>query len=117
AILSRYLEQMISVRLSYLQPKKGFQWATVPENNYVDHFAFEKLRMLSIPPSDLCTDQEFVRRVYLDLCGIIPTSAETKEFLSSTDRNKRARLVDRLLERPEYADFWTLKWSDVLRSN
>jgi hypothetical protein len=117
AILCRYLEQMISVRLSYLQPKKGFQWATVPENNYVDHFVFEKLRMLSIPPSDLCTEQEFVRRVYLDLCGIIPTSAETKEFLTSTDRNKRAKLVDRLLERPEYADFWTLKWSDVLRSN
>jgi hypothetical protein len=117
AILCRFLEEMVSVRLSYLQPRKGFQWVNVPENNYVDHLVFEKLRILSIPPSDVCTDQEFVRRAYLDLCGIIPTMEETKEFLASTDRNKRARLIDRMLDRPEYADFWTLKWSDVLRSS
>src|SRR5207253_6468618 len=87
------------------------------ENNYVDHLVFEKLRILSIPPAEVCTDQEFVRRAYLDLCGIIPTMEETKEFLTSTDRNKRAKLIDRMLDRPEYADFWTLKWSDVLRSS
>jgi len=117
AILCRYLEELVSVRLSYLQPKKGFQWVNVPENNYVDHLVFEKLRMLSIPPSEPCTDQEFVRRVYLDLCGIVPTIDDTREFLNSTDRSKRGKLIDRLLARPEYADFWTLKWSDVLRSN
>jgi hypothetical protein len=73
--------------------------------------------MLNIQPSEVCTDQEFIRRVYLDLCGILPTSDDTRKFLESTDRNKRAGLIDGLMDRPEYSDFWTLKWSDVLRSN
>jgi hypothetical protein len=115
AVLCRYLEEMVSIRLTYLEPKKGFRWSDPPSNNDVDRFVFGKLRMLNILPSDLCTDQEFVRRVYLDVCGILPTADQTRAFLSSTDRDKRSRLVDQLLERPEYADFWTLKWSDVLR--
>jgi hypothetical protein len=117
AILCRYLDEMLSVRLTYLEPKKGFVWSKPPENNYVDKLVFNKLKMLSILPSDVCTDQEFVRRAYVDVCGILPTSEETKSFLNSTEPDKRAKLIDRLLERPEYADFWTLKWSDVLRSN
>jgi len=73
--------------------------------------------MLSLPPSEPCTDQEFVRRAYLDVCGVLPTPEEVKAFLTSADKDKRAKLIDVLLERPEYADFWTLKWADVLRNN
>jgi hypothetical protein len=116
AILCRYLEQLVPVRLTYLEPKQGFAWNNPPENSYVDKHVFDKLKMLNILPSDLCTDQEFIRRAYLDLCGVLPTPAETRKFLDSKDTQKRARLVDELLERPEYADFWTLKWSDVFRS-
>jgi len=65
----------------------------------------------------LCTDQEFVRRTYMDLCGILPTADETKRFLESKDAQKRSKLIDELLERPEYADLWTLKWADVFRSS
>ncbi len=117
AILCRYLDEMISVRLTYLEPKKGFQWSNPPENNYVDKHVFSKLKMLSIQPSDLCTDQEFVRRVYMDVCGVLPTADAVRSFLESKQKDKRAKLIDALLERPEYADFWTLKWSDVLRSS
>ncbi len=117
AILCRYLDELQAVRLTYLEPRPGFQWSNPPENNYIDKHVFAKLRMLGIPPSDLCSDQEFVRRVYLDLCGVLPTAAETRAFLADAKPNKRAPLIDALLERPEYADFWTLKWSDVLRSN
>lgn len=117
AVLCRYLDQLVALRLTYLQPRKGFQWPNPPENNYVDKLVFNKLKMLNIPPSDLCTDQEFIRRAYLDIGGILPTSAEVRAFLADSDQAKRARLVDRLLERPEYADFWTLKWADILRSN
>jgi hypothetical protein len=117
AILCRYLDEMQSVRLTYLEPRPGFRWSDPPENNYIDRQVFAKLKMLSIPPSDLCSDEEFVRRAYLDLCGVLPTADETRAFLASSAKDKRARLIDALLERPEYADFWTLKWADVLRSN
>jgi hypothetical protein len=117
AILCRYLMELQTVRLTYLEPRKGFAWPNPPENNYVDRFVFAKLKMLSIPPSELCTDQEFIRRVYLDLCGILPTPKEVKDFLADGSSSKRARLIDSLLERSEYADFWTLKWSDVFRSS
>src|SRR5262249_36269006 len=90
---------------------------TPPANNYGDQHVLNKLKMLSIPPSGLCTDQEFVRRAFLDVCGILPTPDEVNKFLASTDPKKREKLVDALLERPEYADYWTLKWSDVLRSS
>jgi hypothetical protein len=64
----------------------------------------------------LCSDQEFIRRAYLDVCGILPNPQEVTKFLASKAPLKRAKLVDELLDRPEYADFWTLKWSDVFRS-
>jgi hypothetical protein len=116
AILCRYLEELVPVRLTYLEPKLGFKWSNPPATNYVDELTFAKLKMLNILPSELCTDQEFVRRAYLDVCGVLPTPDEVTKFLSSKDANKRAKLIDQLLERPEYADFWTLKWSDVFRS-
>src|SRR5207248_6531568 len=117
AILCRYLMELQTVRLTYLKPRPDFVWKAPPENNYVDKHVFAKLKLLSIPPSDLCTDDEYIRRAYLDLCGVLPTSAEVKAFLADKTPDKRAKLIDALLERPEYADFWTLKWSDVLRSN
>ena len=72
---------------------------------------------MSIAPSELCTDYEFVRRAYLDCIGRMPTTAEAKAFLDDKDAKKRDKLIDALLERPEFADFWALKWADVLRSS
>jgi hypothetical protein len=117
AILCRYLDALLATRLTFLEPRSGFTWSAPPEANYVDKHVFAKLKMLSILPSDLCADQEFVRRAYLDLCGILPTPDEAKAFLANAEKDKRAKLIDSLLDRPEYSDFWTLKWSDVLRSN
>ncbi len=117
AILCRYLEQMRSVRITYLEPREGFAWSNPPEANFVDKHVFAKLKLMTILPSDLCTDPEFIRRAYLDLCGLLPTTEETTKFLADPAPDKRAKLVDTLLERPEYADFWALKWLDVLRSS
>jgi hypothetical protein len=117
AILCRYLMHMETVHLTYLEPRDDFVWPNPPEHNYVDHHVFAKLHMLSIPPSDLCSDADFLRRAYLDLCGILPSAEEVRTFLNSKEANKRDKLIDTLLQRPEYADFWTLKWSDVLRSS
>src|SRR5207253_1690252 len=114
-ILCRYMDQALSVRLTQLTLPDGFRWPDPPENNYVDRHVFARLKLLGITPSELCSDQEFVRRVYLDVCGILPTADEVRAFLADTRNDKRSKLIDALLERPEYADFWTLKWADVLR--
>jgi hypothetical protein len=117
AILCRYLDLMECVRLTYVEPRPDFHWPNPPENNYVDRHVFAKLKLLNIAPSELCSDQVFLRRVFLDLCGILPTPAEVKSFLADKSADKRAALIDRLLERPEYADYWAHKWLDLLRCN
>jgi hypothetical protein len=117
AVLCRYLEEMVAVRITYLEPREGFAWPNPPEANYVDKHAFAKLRQMTIAPSDLCTDDEFVRRAFLDCVGRLPTVEETKAFLADKDPAKRDKLIDRLVELPEFADFWALKWADVLRSS
>ena len=86
-----------------------------PENNEVDKLVFARLKTLGIPPSPLCSDAEFLRRVYLDVIGLLPSPSEARSFLTDKDPKKRQKLIDRLLERPEFADYWALKWGDLLR--
>ncbi len=117
AILCRYLEELVSVRLLYLDPRPGFVWPNTPEVNVVDTKTFAKLKQMTILPSDLSADSDFVRRVYLDVIGRLPTAAETTAFLDAKESIKRDRLIDSLVTKPEFADFWALKWADVLRSS
>jgi hypothetical protein len=117
AILCRYLSIIECARLTYLDPQPNFGWSDPPLHNEVDRHIFAKLKMLNIAPADLCTDEEFLRRAFLDLCGILPTPDECRHFLADTASDKRSRLIDALLERPEFADFLAHKWLDVLRSN
>ncbi len=81
----------------------------------IDELVFANLARLNVQPV-LCSDGVFVRRAYLDVIGTLPTAQEARAFLQDPDTaNKRSRLIDRLLERPEFADYWAMKWSDVLR--
>lgn len=82
--------------------------------NFIDDLVLKKLTALRIPPAPLCNDAEFLRRVYLDMIGMLPTPEETQKFLADRTPDKRARLIDRLLERPEFVDYWAYKWSDLL---
>lgn len=88
----------------------------LPRNNYIDEHILRKWKTLGLLPSGLCDDATFIRRVYLDIIGTLPTPEEVHTFLADHSPNKRARLIDRVLDRPEYADYWTLKWGDLLRS-
>jgi hypothetical protein len=85
-------------------------------NNFIDEHAFNKLAALRIEPSDLCTDEAFIRRVYLDTIGLLPTPNEVRGFLADRAADKRARLIDRLLERPEFVDFWALQLGDLFQN-
>jgi hypothetical protein len=117
AILVRYLDATATTRLTFLRDVAGFEWPDPPQQNYVDKHVFAKLRQLRLPPSELARDDEFVRRAYLDLCGILPTADEVRSFLADDSPHKRAKLIDTLLGRPEYADFWSLRWADKLGCN
>jgi hypothetical protein len=117
AVLARYLDKMATAEVTFLEDVKGFAWSDPPKNNFVDELTFAKLKQLRIAPSDLCTDEEFVRRISLDVLGRLPTAEETQAFLGDESADKRDRWIDRLLASPDYAAFWTLKWCDVLRAN
>jgi hypothetical protein len=117
AILGRYLEGMATADVTFLEEVPGFKWSNPPENNFVDTHSFSKLKQLQILPSEVCTDEEFLRRAYLDLAGRLPQIDETQEFLANKAGDRRAKLVDSLLDHDDFAEFWTLKWSDILRSN
>ena len=80
----------------------------------LDRIVFAKLEQLGIKPV-LCSDAVFVRRLYLDMLGKLPTSTEVREFLADQSPDKRTRLVDRLMERREFVDYWAMKWGDTLR--
>lgn len=117
AILVRYLDQIVSARLTYVRRDPEFTFTAPPAANYVDDHVFAKQRALQLTPAPLASDVVFLRRVYLDVIGTLPTEAEAREFLDSRDPDRRARLIDRLLERDEFASFWALKWADVLRGS
>ncbi len=116
AILARYLEKMDTAYLTFLEDVPGFVWNHPTEANFVDRLINDKLERLKILPSGECTDDEFIRRAFLDVTGRLPSLDETTAFLSNDSEDRRAQLIDQLLETPEYASFWGLRWADVLRT-
>jgi hypothetical protein len=117
AIIAHYLDLVANVRLTHLVDVPGFQVAEVPQDNPIDKAVYAKLNRMRVKPSDVCTDPEFVRRVYLDAIGVLPPREEVQEFLNDPSPDRRKKVIDRLLNRPEFFDFWTLKFADILRSN
>jgi len=114
-IMVRYQGQAAMARLTV--PFAREQPFAFPSRNIVDIKAAAKWREMGLVPSTLCSDSEFLRRAMLDTIGTTPTSDEVEDFLVDVDPDKRTKLVDRLLDRPEYVDYWTLKWGDILRVN
>ena len=113
AILVRYLGAVTVCRVTL--PRPGATVARPDANNFIDGHVWDKLALLGIPASDPADDATFLRRASLDATGTLPTAEEARAFLADASPDRRAKLVDRLLERPEYADYWALKWADVLR--
>src|SRR5690606_1627321 len=89
------------------------------ENNYIDGLVHDKLHKLRILPSGLCTDEEFLRRVSLDIVGLLPTDQEFHAFVNDKDPAKRGKKIDEVLQRKEFTEMWVMKWSELLqvRSN
>lgn len=93
-----------------------FETTTAPKAaSRIDELVFGRLERLGIPPANLCSDSVFVRRVYLDVIGTLPTAQESSDFIQSQKADKRRALIDQLLARDEFADYWAMKWCDLLR--
>lgn len=116
-ILVRYLDQIRGAELTYVDRDPDFAYTSPPAVNYVDQHVFARQKDLQLLPAERTTDAVFLRRVYLDAIGTLPTAAEAARFLDSADPDKRAKLIDQLLQREEFAWFWALKWADVMRGS
>ncbi len=119
AFLARYEGAYDSQPVVVMGDRSGFIWRRVPEFNTIDTLAYNKLKDVKIQPSDVCTDEEFVRRVYLDLTGAPPRPEQVRAFLAQEGEQqlKRAALIDQLIGSPEYVEYWTNKWADLLQVN
>ncbi|MBA4191903.1 MAG: cell surface protein [Planctomycetaceae bacterium] len=114
-VFARFGKYTVGSEVIVLPTDDNFVWPKVAETNYVDTLVFDKLKKLHLAPSDVAADETFLRRVYLDLIGLPPTREEYDAFLADKDPKKRAKLIDSLIERPEFVDVWTMKWGELLR--
>jgi hypothetical protein len=118
-MLARYEGAYAAAQIVIMGDRKGYQWHDVPEHSYLDKLVDAKLQQMKILPSAICTDAEFIRRIYLDLTGLPPDAATVRAFLTDprTPRIKRDALVDQLIGSPEFIEHWTNKWADLLQVN
>ena len=114
AIIVRYLGDVQAAFMTLPRADKA-PYPKVASANFVDDLVLANLKRLNVQPSRLTTDREFVRRIVLDLCGRLPEPAEVEAFVADKTPNKRAKLIDKLLDSPDYVDMRTLRMGDLLR--
>ena len=119
AALVRFEGAYAATTLTVMGDRTGFQWKQPPTFNFIDKHVYNKLKRVKVSAADLCADDEFIRRVYLDLTGLPPSPKAVKAFLADKrdTQTKRNELVDRLVGNPEYVEYWTNKWADLLQVN
>jgi hypothetical protein len=116
AVTLWYSSRVLYSRLTVPFPNQlaSDAFAKFPRHNYIDGLVLEKLKKLNIAPSGECDDSTFIRRAYLDAAGILPSAEEVETFLADKSPTKRAALIDKLIARDEFVDYWAYKWSDLL---
>lgn len=114
-VMARFATFTVGSQVIVVPKGLAFEFPQIPENNYIDTLVHDKLKKLRITPSELCTDEVFLRRAYLDVIGIMPTREEYDRFMTSTEPDKRAKLIDELLERKEFAEVWVMKFAELLQ--
>jgi len=118
-ILARYEGAYAATTLTVMGNREGFVWLEPAAHNPIDEFTSAKWKRLKIQPSELCSDTEFIRRVTIDLTGLPPSASAVRAFEAdlSPQREKRDHLIDSLIGSPDFVDYWTNKWSDMLQVN
>jgi len=116
AIMVRTLGHAAAARVLVIDPAARPTMTRTPRYNFIDEHVFAKLERLGIEPSELSADEEFLRRVYLDAAGTLPSEEEARAFLTSKSPQKRSQLIDNLLAGPEFAELWALKFAELTRA-
>jgi hypothetical protein len=114
AILIRAAGQAVTATVGVIGPPVA-DYPKVPRSNFIDDFVFDKLRRFRIVPSELSGDAEFLRRVCLDLTGTLPPPNRVREFIASKDPKKREKVIDALIGSPEFVDYWSFRFDDLMR--
>ena len=114
-MMARFNIFTVGVPMVVIPEDLKYQRPQLPANNYVDTHVHNKLHKLRMTPSELCSDEVFVRRLYLDITGLLPTVEESAAFLADTSADKRSKLIDQLLERKEFTELWVMKFAELLQ--
>ena len=114
-VMARFSTYTVGAQVVVIPKELKFEWPKVEERNFIDEYVDAKLRALRISPSEVCDDETFLRRAYIDIVGLLPTSAEVTKFATDSAPDKRTKKVDELLARKEFVDVWALKWSELLQ--
>jgi len=119
AVLVRYEGNYAANEVTVIGDRSGYQWVQQPQFNFIDKHVDAKLKRIKAVSSGLSSDAEFIRRVYLDITGVIPSTDDVRAFVGdkSPTRLKRAKLIDQLLDSADYVNNWTNKWADMLQVN
>lgn len=113
-VMARFDTHTVGSHFITLPKGLDFKWSNPPANNYIDEHMNSKFLKLRMNPSQLCSDEKFLRRVTLDICGVLPTVEEYEKFMADKDPKKREKKVDELLGRKEFVEMWVMKWSELL---
>lgn len=116
-VSARAMGRVATAQIGVIDTLAGPDYPRVGSNNFVDDLVFAKLRQMNIVPSGLSGDREFLRRIYVDATGQLPTAEQVRAFLEDSRPHKRSRLIDALLDGPEYASYWTVKFEDWFRNH
>ncbi len=114
-VLARFDEFSVVSQVIVVPDDPSFAFPDVPKNNYIDELVHGKLKKLRMTPSDLCSDEVFLRRAYIDLVGLLPDRTEYDTFIAETSGDKRVKLIDRLLARKEFVELWVMYWAEQLQ--
>lgn len=116
SVIARFGTYAVVTQAIVIPPGEPYEFpAEIKPSNYIDELSFDKLKKVRLIPSGVADDSVFVRRVYVDIVGILPTREETEKFLADASPDKRAKLVDELLQRPEFPELWAMKWAEMLQ--
>jgi len=114
-VMARFATFTVGSQVIVIPKNLKYEWPKVPEYNYIDTLVDAKLKKLRILPSDLCSDEVFLRRAHIDLTGTLPTPDEHDRFMADSDPQKREKLVDELISRKEFVELWVMKWAELLQ--